>query len=122
LADANFNGRIADGLRKRIPAIDLVLAHGTIPARTPDPEVLVIAMNLGRVLVSHDRRTMADPFYRLLEKCDSPGVIRVTHTYPIGLAIHDLELALLCSLPGEFTNRTSTSLSDDRLSSATPVA
>jgi hypothetical protein len=32
----------------------------------PDPDVLAVAVNLGRVLVSHDRKTMPDHFYRLV--------------------------------------------------------
>jgi hypothetical protein len=105
LADANFNGHIVYGLRTRLPAVDRLAAHGVIPPRLPDPQVLKLAANLGRVLVSHDRRTMPDHFYRFLETQASSGLILIPRTYPIGSAVYQLELTLLCSTPEEFRNR-----------------
>jgi hypothetical protein len=40
-----------------------------------DPEVLALAAMLGRVLVSHDRKTMPGHFYRFLEKRELPRLI-----------------------------------------------
>jgi Domain of unknown function (DUF5615) len=105
LADANFDFRIVHGLRKRVPAIDFVLPHGLIRPRLPDPEVLALAANLGRVLVSHDLATMPDHFSRLLSSRESPGLVLIPNTYPIGSAIFQLELAWTCSAPDEFRNR-----------------
>jgi hypothetical protein len=105
LADANFNARMVDGLRRRIPAIDFAVAHGIIPLGLPDPEVLVCAANLGRVLVSHDLRTMPGHFYRFLTNRESPGLILIPATYPIGPSLNDFELMLVCSTPDELRNR-----------------
>ena len=105
LADADFNRRILRGLRHRIPSLDILFAHGTIPRGLPDPDVLVLARNLGRILISHDTNTMAGHFYRFLADHDSPGLILVEHTYPIGLAINELELICSCSTPQECANR-----------------
>jgi hypothetical protein len=68
LADPNFNGHIVYGLRKRIPAIDFAPAHGIIPPGLPDPEVLALAANLGRVPVSHDLKTMPGHLYHFLRR------------------------------------------------------
>jgi hypothetical protein len=105
LADANFNGHIVYGLRKRIPAIDFVVAQGVIPPRLPDPQVLALAANLGRILVSHDLGTMPDHFYNFLASRESPGLILIANTYPVGLAIYQLELSWSCSAADEFRNR-----------------
>lgn len=100
LADANFNSRIVYGLRKRIPAVDFVL-----PPRLPDPGVLALAANLGRVLVSHDLGTMPRHFYHLLARRESPGLILIANTYPVGSAIQQLALSWSCSNADEFRNR-----------------
>jgi hypothetical protein len=105
MADENFDNPIVRGLRKRIPGIDFLHAHGAIPKATPHPEVLQLAKNLGRVLISHDLRTMPGHFYRFLAAQDSPGIILIKHTYPVGRAIADLELLCLCCAPEEFLNR-----------------
>jgi hypothetical protein len=105
LADENFGRQVVDGLRRRVPTVDFLVAHGVIPPRTPDPKLLVLAANLGRVLVSHDKRTMSDHFYRLLETQDSPGLILISKDYPVGAAIYQLELAVTCSTAEEFRNR-----------------
>jgi hypothetical protein len=105
LADANFNGLIVYGLRKRVPALDFLVAHGVIPPRLSDPKVLILAANLGRVLVSHDRRTMPEHFYRFLETQESPGLILIPRAYPVGLAIGELHISVACSSADEFRNR-----------------
>jgi predicted nuclease of predicted toxin-antitoxin system len=105
LADEDADRRIVRGLRRRVPAIDFVLAQDSISQGTPDPEVLRLAKNLGRILVSHDVDTMPAHFYRFLTSQDSPGIILIKQRYPVGRAIADLELLCLCCTPDEFLNR-----------------
>ena len=57
-ADAELNPEIERGLRRREPAIDFRGAKGVIPAGTSDPEVLRIAAEAGRVLVTRDVATI----------------------------------------------------------------
>ena len=54
--------------------------------------VLRIAAESGRILVSHDRKTMPAHFERFLERGPSPGVILVSQELDIGSAIEDLLL------------------------------
>jgi len=61
LADANLDQDIVAGLLRREPAIDFVLPQGLIPPGMADPEVLELAASLGRILVTHDVRTMSAP-------------------------------------------------------------
>jgi hypothetical protein len=89
-ADADFNHRIVLGVRRREPAIDFrdALAGGVIGAA--DSTVLRIAAESGRILVSHDRKTIPVHLARFLESHSSPGVILVSQSLDIGAAIEDL--------------------------------
>jgi hypothetical protein len=61
-ADADFNETILLAIIRREPAIDFQTASlGNIIGRS-DPEVLAMAAGEGRVLVSHDQRTMPHHF------------------------------------------------------------
>src|ERR1035438_2302770 len=89
-ADADFNQKIVLGLRRREPVVDFqdAPAGGVIGA--PDSDVLHKAADLGRILISHDRKTMPAHFARFLDSRPSPGLIIVPQDLDIGLAIEDL--------------------------------
>jgi hypothetical protein len=89
-ADADFNQKIVLGLRRREPAVDFGDARASGVVGFPDPDVLHKAADLGRILVSHDFRTMPAHFARFLEDRSSPGLIVVLQELDIGLAIEDL--------------------------------
>src|SRR5579862_2740364 len=57
-ADANFNALIVKGLPRRQPLIDIQSADAAGLAGMPDPEVLALTAQSGRILVSHDYHTM----------------------------------------------------------------
>ena len=54
-ADANLDGRILRGLRRAVPEIDIRTEADASRAGLKDPEVLRIAADSGRILVSQDR-------------------------------------------------------------------
>jgi hypothetical protein len=91
-ADADFNHKVVLGLRRREPAVDFRDAHEGGIIGAPDLEVLRIAAESGRILVSHDRKTLPGHFARFLEESSSPGVILVSQDLDIGSAIEDLLL------------------------------
>jgi len=62
-------------LRRAEPGIDIRTATDAGLEGLQDPEVLQIAANSGRVLVSQDRRTMPLHFSRYVARAQSPGVI-----------------------------------------------
>ena len=63
-ADADLDGRILRGLRRAAPEIDIRTPADGGLAGLEDPEVLRIATDTGRILVSQDRRTMpAQPLH-----------------------------------------------------------
>jgi len=57
-ADADIDPDIRRGLLRREPSIDFRSAAGVIPDGTLDPQVLRMAAEDNRVLVSGDLRTM----------------------------------------------------------------
>ena len=68
--------------------------------------MLAIAARLGRVLVSHDIRTMPVHFGRFLSKGNrSPGVLLVPQAVSIRDAIDSLVLVWAASWPSELQNR-----------------
>ena len=63
-SDADVNGEIIRGLRRRVPEIDLVRVQDALPEGTPDPEVLAWAASENRVLLTNDRKTMVQGLLR----------------------------------------------------------
>lgn len=104
-ADADFNHKIVVGLRRREPAVDILGAHEGGVIRVPDSEVLAIAAESSRILVSHDRKTMPGYFTRFRETRSSPGVIIVSQDLDIGAAIEDLLLIWAATDAVEWTGR-----------------
>jgi hypothetical protein len=88
-ADAGFNHKIVVGLRRS--------AHEGGVINVSDPEVLRISANSGRILISHDRKTMPGHFVRFCETQSNPGLIIVSQEVEIGAAIDDLLLIWLAT-------------------------
>ena len=104
-ADADFNHKIVLGLRRREPALDFRDAHAGGLIGVPDPEVLRIAAESGRILVSHDRKTMPGHLLRFIDERTSPGVIIVSQDLDIGFAIEDLLIVWAASDAAEWRNQ-----------------
>ncbi len=89
-ADADIDPDIRKGLLRREPAIDFQPATGAIPDGTLDPDVLAIAADDNRVLVSGDVRTMSVHFQNFVTSRESPGVLLIPSSRSIGAAIEGL--------------------------------
>ena len=94
-ADADLNPELGRGLRRREPAIDFRGAAGVIPGGAPDPDVLLIAAEAGRVLVSCDVTTMPDHFDQFISGRESPGVLLIPSRRTISAVIEGLLLVWL---------------------------
>jgi hypothetical protein len=65
--------RISGGDFAAANPASILKAHiGVIPDGTPDPEVLKLAAEAGRVLVSADVKTMPTHFAQFVEHAESP--------------------------------------------------
>ena len=95
LADADFNFKIVQGLRRREPVIDFRSAKESGLRGMPDSDVLDVAARSERILVSHDRKTMPSHFARFIERRSSPGLIILSQDLDIRAAIDDLMLLWL---------------------------
>jgi hypothetical protein len=105
LIDQDFDQDILRGLRRRVPDLDAVTAYEVEMSEASDPELLAWAAEAGRILVTHDRRTMTShAAQRLAAGDDTAGVIVVSRRIPISTAIDDLEIAVTCSEPEEWQN------------------
>lgn len=92
-SDADVNGEIIRGLRRRVPEIDLMRAQDALPEGTPDREVLAWAAAENRVLITNDRNTMVGFAYQRVAVGEPvPGLIVTTNEQSIGSAIADIML------------------------------
>lgn len=104
-ADADLDQRIVAGLMRLEPSIDFQTAHEARLKAVPDEEVLAQCAAVGRILVSHDQKTMPGHFADFIVNQDSPGVIIVPHHMSVGDAVRELYLAWTASEAAEWRNR-----------------
>lgn len=84
-ADNDLNSAIVSAVRRREPSIDFASAGSADFDSVGDAEVLERAAQSGRVLVSHDRRTMLRHFRQRIEAGQSsPGLLVVSQGAPVG--------------------------------------
>jgi hypothetical protein len=103
LSDADFDGRILDGLARRLPDLDVLRVQDAFPPRTLDTTVLHRAAAEGRVLVTHDVNTMVGFAYERLDAgLPMPGLFAVPQSLPVGQAVEELLLVIECSREGEW--------------------
>jgi hypothetical protein len=103
-ADADFNEEIVSGLRRRHPEIDFQTAGEGKIRGLPDPEVLTRAAEDGRILVTHDRRTMPAHFADFIQHNESPGVIIISQRVSVIRAMDELTLVWEASRGEEWVN------------------
>src|SRR5579884_431737 len=106
LADADLNHAIVKGCRRREPAMDFLAASDANLQSRHDSEVLAIAADQNRILVTHDRQSMPIHFGEFLATGrSSPGVFLVSQYVPIGEVIDELVLVWAASDAQEWTDR-----------------
>jgi hypothetical protein len=106
LADASLHHAIVAGCLRREPAVDFLSALAAELDGVGDLEVLELAASLGRILVTHDFRTMPKHFGDFLAAGhSSPGVFLVKQSTPIGLVIEDIVMIWTASSPEDWTDR-----------------
>lgn len=103
-ADADLNEDIAAGLVRWEPLIDFRTAEEANLRGLPDPQVLAVAAQENRILVTHDRRTMPRHFADLIVNQRSPGVVIIAQKVNVGVAIEELLLIWAASDAEEWLN------------------
>jgi len=90
-ADNDLKFGIVKAVRRREPSVDFLSAQEAGLDSVPDPVLLDRAAAEGRVLVSHDRRTMINHFRdRLVAGKSSPGLLIVSQGSAIGDVVEAL--------------------------------
>ena len=104
-ADNDLRKSIVRGAVRREPRIDFRSAQSARLDDVTDLDVLALAAHEGRVLVSHDFKTMPHHFRQFTQRQHSPGVLLIRQDLPVGDAIESLLLIWEASEPDEWENR-----------------
>lgn len=98
LADEDFNGHIVRGLFLHQPGIDLVRVQDVGLQGADDEVILEWAEDHGRILLTHDARTIPRHVAnRLADGLHISGVLIMDDQSPIGACIEDIRLVAECS-------------------------
>lgn len=92
LADADFNEDIVTGVLRRAPEVDFQTAYEARLSGLGDPEVLAIAADEGRILVTHDCKTMPRHFGEFIKSRTSPGLFIIPQQAELLPVIEELIL------------------------------
>ncbi|MGO8789424.1 MAG: DUF5615 family PIN-like protein [Terriglobia bacterium] len=108
LADADLNHDVVKGVLRREPGIDFRTAASGELRSLSDGAVLALAASEGRILVSHDRKTMPRAFAEFVMATSSPGVFVISQKVDQLAAIEALLLVWAASETEEWTDRICT--------------
>ena len=103
-ADADLNEDIVSGVRRKEPLIDFQTADEAGLHGLADPHVLGLAAGAGRILVSHDRKTMPTYFAAFIEAEPSPGLFIISQATDVRVAIDELIMIWSVSEAEEWIN------------------
>jgi hypothetical protein len=106
LADADLNRAVVNGVIRREPSIDFLTAHAAGLQGLNDGEVLALAAEHKRVLVSHDVGTMPAHFRAFRGAGgQSSGVFLIPQRLDVGTAIDELVLIWMASEASDWEDR-----------------
>jgi len=105
LADVNLSAAIVEAVLRLEASIDFQTQRIAGLDRKTDPEVLRIAAESGRLLVTHDRNTMPGHLRRFIIEQNSPGIIVIPQRMRVKFVAEDLHLMRAASDAEEWHNR-----------------
>ncbi|HAG79997.1 MAG TPA: hypothetical protein DCL61_02245 [Cyanobacteria bacterium UBA12227] len=104
-ADADLNQAIVTALLRQQPSIDCQTASTAKLQGLNDQEVLALAAQQGRILVTHERKTMPAYFAEFIMLHQSAGVLIISKKLAIEVVVAELILIWSASSPEEWINR-----------------
>jgi Domain of unknown function (DUF5615) len=107
-ADADLRQSIVTGTLRRQPKLNFRSANGAELEGIKDSDVLVLAAQDGRVLVTHDRKTMPTEFGQFIAAQMSSGVLILSQNLSISEAIDAIILIWEASTAEEWINQIMT--------------
>jgi predicted nuclease of predicted toxin-antitoxin system len=103
VADENFNNDIVRGLLRRKPDLDIVRIQDVGLSGADDSVILEWAAQENRILLTHDVSTITKYAYQRIQVGKPmPGIIEVSRSVPIGIAIEDILLLAEASRDDEW--------------------
>lgn len=106
LADENFNNDLLRALLRRLPGLDVVRAQDLAIAGADDPALLAWVAGEGRILLTHDVRTIPGFAYeRVRAGLPLPGVVVVAAGADIGDALDDLRVVIVATRDEEWPDQ-----------------
>ena len=102
-ADNDLRKAIVRGALRREPLMSFRSAQAARLDGVSDPDVLALAADEGRILVSHDFQTMPAHFRQFTQFRRSPGVLPIRQDLPIVQAVESLVPIWEASEPGEWS-------------------
>lgn len=106
MADEDLSGHIIRGIFRLLPELDLVRIQDIGLLSASDADILEAAADDGRMLITHDAKTMPKHAYdRVRSGKPMPGVIVCPQNLAIGIAVQDVALLAECSHEGEWQNK-----------------
>lgn len=105
LTDEDFNKNIFDGVRRRLPELDIVRVQDVGLRTSQDEKILEYAAAENRIVLTHDITTMrrhADA--RVAKGMPMSGVLEISQNYPIGKAVNEIVLVAECSDVNDWSN------------------
>ncbi len=105
LTDEDFRSAILDGVRRRLPDLDIVRMQDVGLRTLRDERILEFAATENRIVLTHDIATMRrHANVRVTAGLPMPGVLEISQNYPIGAAINEIVMVAECSPPEEWNN------------------
>ena len=105
LIDQDLDHDILRGLIRRIPQLDVVTAFEIGMTEASDAQLLIRAARQGRIVVTHDRKTMPAHAGDLIAAGENiAGLFVVLRSAPLHQVLEDLELLITCSENVEWIN------------------
>ncbi len=103
LTDENFNFHILNGVRRRLPSLDILRIQDAGLRTFRDPLILEYASSENRIVLSHDIRTMETyALARLNADKSMTGLLLIHQHLPIGVAVDEIVLIAECSRDDEW--------------------
>ena len=105
LADENFLSAILRGLQRQNPQLDIIRVQEHNLAQTDDRIILEWAAQHGRIVLTHDLRTMpAFAYERIANQQKMPGMLAMRQDIHIGTAIENILLIAECMTSEELAD------------------
>jgi len=97
VSDEHVHGAIVRGLRRRLPAPDIVRVQDVGLAHTPDEHILEWAAAEERIIITRDVNSMIGSAYNRVSAGEKmPGILALREKFRLGHAIDDIYLVAAC--------------------------